>query len=164
MTVLVVLAVFFLCNILHNSALLFHGDNIPGQSTTLGPLGKDATLSLLIQEVIDLKARVKNQEQDIQTLKTELAFKNNITANIVDKLAAFRTEWDITNLTLMKDFENLNNKIMNMAKLQFVNTSNHVGVIRSKCIIIFFELFPSVYMFMLSKSNLFLNYVKTCNF
>lgn len=51
---------------------------MPGQTTTLGPLGKDATLSLLIQEVMDLKARVKNQEQDIQTLKAELAFKNNI--------------------------------------------------------------------------------------
>lgn len=104
---------------------------MPGQTTTLGPLGKDATLSLLIQEVMDLKARVKNQEQDIQTLKAELAFKNNITSNIVDKLAAFRSEWDTTNLTLMQDFQNLNNKIMSMAKLQFVNTSNHIGVIRN---------------------------------
>lgn len=156
MAVLAVLALFFLCNILHNSALLFHGDNNPGHTTTLGPLGKDATLSLLIQEVMDLKARVKNQEQVIQTLKAELAFKNNITSNIVDKLAAFRTEWDTTNLTLMQDFQDLNNKIMNMAKLQFVNTSNHIGVIRSKCILFFVEIFTSVYIFMLLKSNLFL--------
>lgn len=75
MAVLAILTLLFLCNILQNSALLFQGDNIPGQITTLGPLGKDAYLSLLVQEVMDLKAQVKSQEQEIQTLKTEQAFK-----------------------------------------------------------------------------------------
>lgn len=132
MTVLAVLALIFLCNILHNSALLFHGDNIPGQTTTLGPLGKDAYLSLMIQELMDLKAQVKRQEQEIQTLKTEQAFKNNITASIMDKLAAFRAEWNTANKTLMQGLENLHNQILNMAQLQIVNNSNHIGVIQSK--------------------------------
>lgn len=126
MTVLAVLALIFLCNILHNSALLFHGDNIPGQTTTLGPLGKDAYLSLMIQELMDLKAQVKRQEQEIQTLKTEQAFKNNITASIMDKLAAFRAEWNTANKTLMQGLENLHNQILNMAQLQIVNNSNHI--------------------------------------
>lgn len=132
MAVPAVLALFFLCNIFHNSALLFHGDNIPGQTTTLGPLGKDAYLSLLVQEVMDLKAQVKSQEQEIQTLKTEQAFKNNITASIMDKLAAFRAEWNTANKTLMQGLENLHNQILNMAQLQIVNNTNHVGVIQSK--------------------------------
>lgn len=132
MTVLAVLALFFLCNIFQNSALLFHGDNIPGQTTTLGPLGKDAYLSFMIQELMDLKAQVKRQEQEIQTLRTEQAFKNNITASIMDKLAAFRAEWNTANKTLMQGLENLHNQILSMAQLQIVNNSNHIGVIQSK--------------------------------
>lgn len=134
MAVLAVLGRFFLCNILHNSALLFQGDNITGQMTTLGPLGKDAYLSLLVQEVMDLKTQVKRQEQEIQTLKTEQAFKNNTTASIMDKLAAFRAEWDATNKTLMKEFDNLQSEILNIAELQIFNNSNHIGVIQSKYI------------------------------
>lgn len=132
MAVLAGLALFSLCNIFQNSALLFHGDNIPGQTTTLGPLGKDAYLSLMIQELMDLKAQVKRQEQEIQTLRTEQAFKNNITASIMDKLAAFRAEWNTANKTLMQGLENLHNQILSMAQLQIVNNSNHIGVIQSK--------------------------------
>lgn len=132
MAVLAVLVLFFLCDILHNSALLFQGDNIPGQITTLGPLGKDAYLSLLVQEVMELKTQVKSQGQEIQILKSEHAFKDNTTASIMNKLAAFRAEWDATNETLMRGFENLHNEILNIAQLQIFNNSNHIGVIQSK--------------------------------
>lgn len=81
---------------------------------------------------MDLKAQVKSQEQEIQTLKTEQAFKNNITASILDKLAAIRAELDTTNQTLKREFENLHNEILNIDKLLIVNNSNHVGVIQSK--------------------------------
>lgn len=78
---------FILCFIAHNTALLFHGDLIPGQATTtLGPLGKDATLSLLVQEVLELKARVKSQEQEMQTMKIQQASAVNATANTVNKV------------------------------------------------------------------------------
>lgn len=78
---------FILCFIAHNTALLFHGDLIPGQATTtLGPLGKDATLSLLVQEVLELKARVKSQEQEMQTMKIQQASVVNATANTVNKV------------------------------------------------------------------------------
>lgn len=76
-----------MCFIAHNTALLFHGDLIPGQATTtLGPLGKDATLSLLVQEVLELKARVKSQEQEMQTMKIQQASVVNATANTVNKV------------------------------------------------------------------------------
>lgn len=86
----------------------------------------------MIQELMDLKAQVKRQEQEIQTLRTEQAFKNNVTASIMDKLAAFRAEWNTANKTLMQGLENLHNQILSMAQLQIVNNSNHVGVIQSK--------------------------------
>lgn len=65
------LTLFILCIITRNSALLFHGDNKPGQNTTLGPLGEDVTLAFLLKTVLDLEARVKSQEQEIQTLKNQ---------------------------------------------------------------------------------------------
>lgn len=50
----------------------------------------------------------------------------------MNKLAAFRAEWDATNETLMRGFENLHNEILNIAQLQILNNSNHIGVIQSK--------------------------------
>ena len=72
-------ALVFMTCIAQNSALLFHGDGTQVQATTLGPLGKDATLSLLVQEVIDLKAKVKYQDQEIQTLRNFHTYSNNLT-------------------------------------------------------------------------------------
>lgn len=66
-----ILTIFILCFFSHNYALLFHGDNIPGHSTTNGLIGKETTLSLLMQEILDLKAQDKCQEQEIQTLKNQ---------------------------------------------------------------------------------------------
>lgn len=59
-----VLTLFFTCVITNNVALLLDGDINPGHTTTLGPLGKDATLSLLVQEVLDLKARTRNPNSE----------------------------------------------------------------------------------------------------
>lgn len=86
MAVQMTLTLVILCFIAQNSALLFHGDNIPGQITTLGPLGKDATLSLLVHDFLDLKARVISQEQEIQTLKNQKASDDNVTVSTVNKL------------------------------------------------------------------------------
>lgn len=86
MAITVLLVVFPVCFIASNSALLFHGDNIPGHTTTLGPLGKDAYLSLLVQEVLDLKAQVNSQQQEIQSLKIQKVSEENATANTVNKL------------------------------------------------------------------------------
>lgn len=83
-----ILTIFILCFFSHNYALLFHGDNIPGHSTTNGPIGKETTLSLLMQEILDLKAQDKCQEQEIQTLKNQTFSKDNVTASTVNKLAS----------------------------------------------------------------------------
>lgn len=80
------LTLFTLCVIGRNSALLFHGDNVPGHTTTPGPLGRDATLSLLVKTVLDLEARMKSQEQEIQTLKNQKASDDNNTASTMNNL------------------------------------------------------------------------------
>lgn len=115
-----VLTLFFTCVITNNVALLLDGDINPGHTTTLGPLGKDATLSLLVQEVLDLKARVKSQEQEIQTLKTQQATLGGLsqTSNQTS-LLALQTKLD--NMQ-----QNVNSLMLNMAKLCAIN-SNHVG-------------------------------------
>lgn len=77
---------FVLCFIANNWTLLFHGDTIPGQTTTLGPLEKDAYLSLLVQGVLELKARVKSQELEIQTLKAQQESVDNGTTSTVNTL------------------------------------------------------------------------------
>lgn len=115
-----VLTLFFTCVITNNVALLLDGDINHGHTTTLGPLGKDATLSLLVQEVLDLKARVKSQEQEIQTLKTQQATLGVLgqTSNQTSLLALQ------TRLDNME--QNVNNLMLNTARPCAIN-SNHVG-------------------------------------
>lgn len=115
-----VLTLFFTCVITNNVALLLDGDINPGHTTTLGPLGKDATLSLLVQEVLDLKARVKSQEQEIQTLNTQQATLGVLgqTSNQTSLLALQ------TRLDNME--QNVNNLMLNTARPCAIN-SNHVG-------------------------------------
>lgn len=85
-----------------------------------GALGKDATLSLLVQEFFYLKARVKSQEQEIQTLKTQQATLGGLsqTSNQTS-LLALQTKLD--NMQ-----QNVNSLMLNMAKPCAIN-SNHVG-------------------------------------
>lgn len=114
------LTLFFTCVITNNVALLLDGDINPGHTTTQGPLGKDATLSLLVQEVLDLKARVKSQEQEIQTLMTQQATLGVLgqTSNQTSLLALQ------TRLDNME--QNVNNLMLNTARPCAIN-SNHVG-------------------------------------
>lgn len=99
-----------LCIIADNSALLFHGDYIPGQTTTLGPLGKDAYLSLLVKTVLDLEARVKSQEQEIQTLKTKKASEDNVTANTLNKLMSQYIDTKTAFELMKQEFDRNNNQ------------------------------------------------------
>lgn len=110
MAVHALLMLFILCFITHNSALLFHGDSILGQTTTLGPLGKDATLSLLVQEVLELKARVKSQEIEIQTLKVQQISVNNGTASSVNKLMSEYIDIKTSFGVIKQEFEQNNNQ------------------------------------------------------
>lgn len=104
------LTLFILCFVTHNSALLFHGDNIQDQTTTIGPLGKDATLSSLVQEVLELKFRVKSQEQEIQTLKNQKASENNATTSTVNKLMSEYIDIKSSIGVIKQEFDQNNNQ------------------------------------------------------
>lgn len=104
------LTLFILCLITGNSALLFHGDNIPGQTTTLGPLGKDATLSLLVKIFLDLEARVRSQEQEIQTLKNQKVSDDNVTANTLNKLMSEYIDIKTAFGLIKQEFDRNNNQ------------------------------------------------------
>lgn len=76
-----------------NYALLLEDVNVPGHTTTLGSLGNDETLSLLAQEVLDLKTCVKSQEREIKKMKTHQVSKDNVINTTVSKVdsMAFQT-------------------------------------------------------------------------
>ena len=74
-----VIALSFMGFFAQNTAFLIHGDSNQGHVTTLGPLGGDASLSVLVKEVLNLKEEVRNQAQEIQTLKALHTFGNNVT-------------------------------------------------------------------------------------
>ncbi|XP_062619794.1 deleted in malignant brain tumors 1 protein-like [Saccostrea cucullata] len=93
-----------------NNGLLFHGDNTNVQSTTtIGPLGRDATLSLLVQEVLDLKAKVKVQEQEIQTLKNNQKLDSNVTSSTVNQLMSKFLDLTSSFNAIKQEFDHLNN-------------------------------------------------------
>lgn len=80
------LSLLIICLIPPNVALLFNGNNNPEQTTTLGPLETDATLSKLVKYLLDLEARVQSQEQEIKSLKIQEASKENVTTVSMNKL------------------------------------------------------------------------------
>lgn len=104
------LTLFILCIITSNSALLFHGDNKPGQNTTLGPLGEDVTLAFLLKTVLDLEARVKSQEQEIQTLKNQKVSDDNVTANTFNKLITEYKDMETALGVIKQEFDRNNNQ------------------------------------------------------
>lgn len=74
------------------------------------PQGKDATLSLLVQEVLELKTRVKNQEQKIQMLKNQTAYENRATASTVNKLMSEYIDINTSFGVIKQEFDQNNNK------------------------------------------------------
>lgn len=104
------LTLVILCFIAQNSALLFHGDHNPGQATTIGPLGKDATLSLLVNDFLDLKARVISQEHEIQILKNQRASEDNVTAGTVNKLMSEYVDIKAAFGLIKQEFDQNNNQ------------------------------------------------------
>ena len=92
-----------------STALLFHGDGVQAQATTMGPLGKDATLSLLVQEVLDLKTKVRSQEQEFQTLKGHQTFENNVTSSTLNQLMSEFFDIKLAFGTIKQEFDQTNN-------------------------------------------------------
>lgn len=112
MALLTVQLPVFLSFMTYNYGLLLEDNKIPGHTTTLGPLGKDGTLSLLEQEVLDLKTCVKSQEREIKMMKTQQVSKDNVINTTVSKVDSMAKS--IRYLTLSLQSHEIQNKDTNM--------------------------------------------------
>lgn len=130
-----------MCITAQNSAFIFNGQN-----STPNPLQKYVSISILAQDFLELKYQVQKQDNEIKTLKSQLASLNNVTAYTVNMLMSkyieinaevtdLRNEWDTANSTLLNKVQNLYSEMLNMSNLlQFINNSNHVGIIHNSLI------------------------------
>ena len=119
-----------------STELLFQGDGIQAQAPTMGPLGKDATLSLLVQDMLDLKSQVKNQEQEIQTLKGHQTLSNNFTTSSLNQLMSEIVDIKSSFGTIKQEFDQTNNltglqtitkRLDKMAQsIRYLTMSHHV--------------------------------------
>lgn len=133
---------FILCIIAQKSAFIFNGQN-----STPNPLQKYVSISILAQDFLELKYQVQKQDNEIKTLTSQLESLNNVTAYTVHVLMSkyieinaevtdLRNKWDTTNSTLLNKVQNLYSEMLNISNLlQFINNSNHVGIIHSKYIL-----------------------------
>lgn len=142
MAFLAVFQLFIMCIIAQHSAFVLNGIN-----STPNPLEKYVSISILAQDFLELKYQVQKQEKEITTLKSQLAYVNNVTANTVNRLMSeyvdinaevtdLRSKWDTANSTLLNEVQHLYSEILNVSNLlQYINNSNHVGIIHSKYVI-----------------------------
>lgn len=124
MSVKGVIALIFIGCIVENRAFLVHGDGSQAQATTIGPLGKDATFSLLVQEVLDLKAQVKSQEQEIQSLESLHTYANNLTGLQAITRRLDNVTQSIRYLTLSQQFHELEDRENNRTIYQEIDQIN----------------------------------------
>lgn len=85
-------------------SLLFHNDGYPTTPTPVGPLGLEATVSLLVQEINRMNAemkiqknKLKDQEKEITYLKMMLGVRNTTTTSTKQHLL---NELNTLNLTV----------------------------------------------------------------
>lgn len=119
-------------------AFLLEMDNVTKHTTTPGPLGKDDTLSLLVQEVLDLKSRVKSQEREIQMMKNQQVSNDNVINTTVRKMDSMATSIryltlslqgheihnEETNMTVYKELYRINSKLLDLGNLS--NSKNEI--------------------------------------
>lgn len=122
----------------YNCAFLLEMDNVTEHTTTPGPLGKDDTLSLLVQEVLDLKSRVKSQEREIQMMKNQQVSNDNVINTTVRKMDSMATSIryltlslqgheihnEETNMTVYKELYRINSKLLDLGNLS--NSKNEI--------------------------------------
>lgn len=93
-------------------SLLFHNDGYPTTPTPVGPLGLEATVSLLVQEInrmnADMKTqetKLKDQEKEITDLKMMLGVSNTTTTSAIQHLLNELNTLNLTVSSLRTDLE-----------------------------------------------------------
>lgn len=107
-------------------SLLFHNDGYPTTPTPVGPLGLEATVSLLVQEInrmnADMKTqetKLKDQEKEITDLKMMLGVSNTTTTSTMQHL--------------LNELNNLNSTVSSLrTDLDLINHSSGTQIILEK--------------------------------
>lgn len=109
-------------------SLIFHNDGYPTTPTPVGPLGLEATVSLLVQEInrmnADMKTqetKLKNQEKEITDLKMMLGVSNTTTTSTMQHLLNELNNLNLTVSSLRTDLDLINHSSGTQIILEKVN-------------------------------------------
>lgn len=109
-------------------SLLFHNDGYPTTPTPVGPLGLEATVSLLVQEInrmnADMKTqetKLKDQEKEITDLKMMLGVSNTTTTSTLQHLLNELNNLNLTVSSLRTDLDLINHSSGTQIILEKVN-------------------------------------------
>lgn len=109
-------------------SLLFHNDGYPTTPTPVGPLGLEATVSLLVQEInrmnADMKTqetKLKDQEKEITDLKMMLGVSNTTTTSTMQHLLNELNTLNLTVGSLITDLDLINHSSGTQIILEKVN-------------------------------------------
>lgn len=109
-------------------SLLFHNDGYPTTPTPVGPLGLEATVSLLVQEInrmnADMKTqetKLKDQEKEITDLKMMLGASNMTTTSTMQHLLNELDNLNLTVSSLRTDLDLINHSSGTQIILEKVN-------------------------------------------
>lgn len=109
-------------------SLIFHNDGYPTTPTPVGPLGLEATVSLLVQEInrmnADMKTqetKLKDQEKEITDLKMMLGVSNTTTTSTMQHLLNELNNLNLTVSSLRTDLDLINHSSGTQIILEKVN-------------------------------------------
>lgn len=114
-------------------SLLFHNDGYPTPPTPVGPLGLEATVSLLVQEINRMNADMKSQETKLKTQETKLKDQEKEITDLKMMLGVSNTTTASTMQHLLNELNNLNSTVSSLrTDLDLINHSSGTQIILEK--------------------------------
>lgn len=114
-------------------SLLFHNDGYPTTPTPVGPLGLEATVSLLVQEINRMNADIKTQETKLKTQETKLKDQEKEITDLKMMLGVSNTTTTLTMQHLLNELNNLNLTVSSLrTDLDLINHSSGTQIILEK--------------------------------
>lgn len=114
-------------------SLLFHNDGYPTTPTPVGPLGLEATVSLLVQEINRMNADIKTQETKLKTQETTLRDQEKEITDLKVMLGVSNTTTTSTMQHLVNELSNLNLTVSSLrTDLDLINHSSGIQIILEK--------------------------------
>lgn len=114
-------------------SLLFHNDGYPTTLTPVGPLGLEATVSLLVQEINRMNADMKTQETKLKTQETKLKDQEKEITDLKMMLGVSNTTTISSMHHLLNELNSLNLTVSSLrTDLDLINHSSGTQIILEK--------------------------------